>query len=593
MKKAIYNNISILKMICQADRRRIILTAVSFLWNAFVDLVFGSLLIRFLIDSYEIGRSYRTVVAVLMILCAAQIGYSFYSNYYKNIYVPISDEKIYRYLQNKIFIRSMAVPLSDLDEPQYYDSFVKAGNETKQRAIACLDNISAMLAGIISLVILSSVMFRINGVFILIAWVSAAVAIIFGKRLSRLTYAGDMAVIIPSRKLEYLNRVFFLKNYAKEIKISKIHEVLFKELKDSIQAIRNSRKSYGKHIFLNCAVINVSGEIIGYFGAVLYALFLYSASALKLGDFAFVVTSLNRYVQAVKVFTDQIIAFYSNGNYLDNLLFWVTDVAQYEPEREQKRDKINFESMEFAAVSFAYTAKDKPDLDQISLQIKRGQRIVIVGDNGAGKSTFIKLLVNLYEPDSGGILLNGLPASEYAKEQYQALYSCVFQDFAIFACTIAENILGRKATKQDDQIIAKALAASGLDEDMKRYGWTPYSVLTKEFDDKGIVLSGGQLQKLAIARAVAKEAPIIVMDEPTSALDPMAEQALFAKLKYLYKDKTLIYITHRISSAITADMIYYFDKGRVSERGTHEELMKQNQQYANIYRMQARQYVTE
>lgn len=588
MIKAIKNNIYILKIIHGADRKRIALTLLSVLWHTFVDLVFGALLLRFLINSYENNTPFTTVIFVLLFLLAMQIGYSFFSNYYQNIYVPVSDEKIFQCVQKKIFARSIDISLLDLDNPKYYDDFVKASNEASSRAISCLNNIISIISNLVSLFVLSFVMFRINFIIVLIALIPIFINILLGKKISNTIYQSDMAVIRPQRIMDYLNRVFFLKDYAKEIKVSEIKSVLFKQLNDSIMDIKNIRRKYGKTIVFYRAIVSLISDVACYFGAIIYALILYLVySSIILGDFVFVITSLNKFTQTIKNNIDSIFSFYNSSKYIDNLLNFIID----KPKSHQNNHRIVFESIDFKNVTFSYDENNIPAINNVSLRIPYGKKIAIVGDNGAGKSTFIKLLLGLYEPNSGEILLNNRPINQFDIKSYKNLFACLFQDFAVFGCSIAENILGRKPINGDEEIIINALNISGLYDDINKNGWSFDSIITKEFDDKGIVLSGGQLQKLAIARALATDAQIIVLDEPTSALDPIAEHNLFSKLKQVYDYKTLIYITHRISSAISADIIYYFENGEIVEYGTHKELIRQNKKYATMYNVQAKQYI--
>lgn len=588
MIKAIKNNIYILKIIHGADRRRIALTLLFFLWQTFVDLIFGALLLRFLINSYENNILFTTVLFVLLFLLVMQIGYSFFSNYYKNIYVPISDEKVFQYVQKKIFTSSIDISLSDLDTPQYYDDFVKASNEASSRAINSLNNIISIVSNLISLSVLSFVMFRINFVIVLIALIPILINILLGEKISKTIYENDMAAVRPQRKMDYLNRVFFLKDYAKEIKASEIKLVLFKQLNDSIIDIKNIRRKYGKTIIFYRAIVSLISDVICWLGAIIYALILYLVySSIILGDFVFVISSLSTFTQTIKDNIDTIFSFYNGSKYIDDLIKFTID----KPKSYQKDDDIVFESLNFKSVTFSYDESNVPAVNKLSLRIPCGKKVAIVGDNGAGKSTFIKLLLGLYEPNNGEILLNNIPINQFGIKSFRSLFSCLFQDFAVFGCSIAENVLGRKPVNGDDDKIFNALHSSGLYDDINKNGWFFHSIVTKEFDDKGIVLSGGQLQKLAIARAIVADAPIIVLDEPTSALDPIAEHKLFAKLKQVYDKKTLIYITHRISSVISADIIYYFENGEIIECGTHKELMKQNGQYANMYNVQARQYL--
>ncbi|MDE6640046.1 MAG: ATP-binding cassette domain-containing protein [Acetatifactor sp.] len=285
---------------------------------------------------------------------------------------------------------------------------------------------------------------------------------------------------------------------------------------------------------------------------------------------------------------NDVFAIYHGRNYIDNLLKFMPNETE---ESSERQPRLSFQDIEFCNVSFRYDSSGENVLKDLSFKISEGERVAIVGNNGAGKSTLVKLLMRLYEEVEGKILLNGEPVRAYGEEQYRTLFSCVFQDYALFGCTIGENILCREVLENDRDVIQRALEKSGLDEDMRNGNMTIDTVVTKEFDDEGIVFSGGQFQKLAIARAIANNSRIIVMDEPSSALDPFAEQKMFQRLNELSVGRTLIYITHRISAAVSADKIYFMEQGRICESGSHEELLKLGRKYAAMYRMQSNNYL--
>ncbi|MBR6638811.1 MAG: ATP-binding cassette domain-containing protein [Muribaculaceae bacterium] len=230
----------------------------------------------------------------------------------------------------------------------------------------------------------------------------------------------------------------------------------------------------------------------------------------------------------------------------------------------------------------------------LSLKIDKGQTTAIVGKNGAGKSTFVKLLLRFYDADSGEILYNGVNIKEYDIESLRNRFATVFQDYKVFALTIAENVLCKEVeTDFDNSTVKRALKNSGADLFVDKLENKESTVLTREFDEKGTGLSGGEQQKLAVARMFAKDFDLAILDEPSSALDPIAEYQMYESLINATKDKTVIYISHRLSSAVLSDKIFVFDDGTVSESGTHEELMAQTQGYYEMFTLQASNYKNE
>lgn len=248
--------------------------------------------------------------------------------------------------------------------------------------------------------------------------------------------------------------------------------------------------------------------------------------------------------------------------------------------------------IEMHNLSFRYPQCETVTLRNISLQIKAGEKVAFVGANGAGKSTLIKLLSRLYEPTNGQLLISGKDISLYDTTAYRSAVSVVFQNFQTYAFTIAENILMRPIeNSSDEKTVVDSLKAVGLYQKIQNFPNGIYSVLSREFSNTGVTLSGGEIQKLAIARVYAQNSSIIILDEPTSGLDPFSEKALLTQLLNDTDGKTLILISHRLSNLVDVDKIYFIDGGQLIESGSHSELMHANGAYAEMFRLQAQDYL--
>ena len=245
----------------------------------------------------------------------------------------------------------------------------------------------------------------------------------------------------------------------------------------------------------------------------------------------------------------------------------------------------------FENVSFKYPDMEEYALRNVNLSIRNGEKLSIVGENGSGKTTFVKLLTRLYDPTEGNIYLNGINIKEIAYDEYLNIFSTVFQDFKIYAFTINENItmFEESKTQKPENILDQL----GLLEKIRSQKKGLDTYIYRIYDEDGIELSGGQNQKLAIARAIYKDAPIVIMDEPTAALDPRAESEIFADFNQMVEGKTAIYISHRLSSCLLSDHIAVFDKGQLVEYGRHKELMDSQGQYYDLFSLQAKYYIEE
>lgn len=245
--------------------------------------------------------------------------------------------------------------------------------------------------------------------------------------------------------------------------------------------------------------------------------------------------------------------------------------------------------IEFKDVSFTYPNTDVKVLNKVNLTLTQGEHLSVVGLNGAGKTTFVKLLCRLYEPTEGEILLDGVNIKEYDYKEYMKLFAPVFQDFKLFSFSVKENILLNKTEQEEN--LPKLIQQVGLEEKINSWEQGAETILFKAFDEKGIEPSGGEQQKMAIARALQKDAPVVILDEPTAALDPIAEYDIYRQFDTLVGGKTAIYISHRLSSCKFCDRIAVFSEGRIKEYGTHDELVVlHGGVYATMFAAQAQYY---
>ena len=264
-------------------------------------------------------------------------------------------------------------------------------------------------------------------------------------------------------------------------------------------------------------------------------------------------------------------------------------------QRSESKPLPAFDRYEFTFenVSFCYPKAEKYALKNLNLTVKAGERLAVVGLNGAGKSTFIKLLLRLYEPTEGRILLNGTDISEYDKEAYYGIFGPVFQDVNLFAFPLAENVSMKSPQETDREKARSCLIDAGFGEKLTELSQGVDTEILKVIHDDGVDLSGGEKQKLALARALYKDAPVVVLDEPTAALDALAEAKLYQDFDKLIGDKTAVYISHRLSSTQFCDHVAMFRDGELIEYGTHESLLSKAGAYAEMFRIQAQYYLEQ
>lgn len=278
-----------------------------------------------------------------------------------------------------------------------------------------------------------------------------------------------------------------------------------------------------------------------------------------------------------------------NGLFVSNLRSFLEYKEKIPEDQKGIMPSETMEELSFEHVSFSY--KDEKTIKDLNFTVCKGESIALVGHNGAGKTTIIKLLLRLYDPTEGVIRLNGIDIREYDLRAYRNLFATAFQDFKLFGMTVKENVLMGTHPENEDEKVKDALIKAGVYDRVLALPQGINTMMTKEFDDEGAVLSGGESQKIAVARAFLKPSPIRIFDEPSSALDPIAEYELFNSIMKDGQAHTMIFISHRLSTTRLADRIVMLENGQVAERGTHEELLKANGQYAKMWRVQAGQYI--
>lgn len=315
--------------------------------------------------------------------------------------------------------------------------------------------------------------------------------------------------------------------------------------------------------------------------------------SITIGNLVKYTGSINQFMSGSSLILTSIIGLKTNNQYLQLYM----DFLNIEGEKYkgtlpvEKRDDDEYQ-IEFRNVSFKYPGTDNYVLKNISMKLNIGERLAIVGMNGSGKTTFIKLLCRLYDPDEGEILLNGIDIRKYDYDEYLNLFSIVFQDFKLFSFSLGQNVAA--AVDYDEDEIEDILVKVGLTERLATMPKGVHTPLYKDFDEDGVEISGGEAQKIALARALYRDAPIIILDEPTAALDPIAEFEIYSKFNEIVGTKTAFYISHRLSSCRFCDEIAVFHEGKIIQKGNHDELIKdEDGKYYELWNSQAQYYKEE
>ena len=492
------------------------------------------------------------------------------------------------YINSLIFKKAQEVELGCYENPEFFDKYNRATWVVDQGGFKRIIEGSAWTLGsIVSIVFLVSYLVSIDP-WLLIFILCPVIVMWFRVRKNNVELAKEKEMTPYEREKDYVRRTILLKDFAKEIKTTNIFVVLEKRFRSAIAKNIDVIKKYGWKIALLECVSDYFAEIIPVTGGFIYGCYrLLVAHNIPISQFSVLVSAIT----TCRNKTNQLAWYFAMQQ---KHCLWVQNLREfleYEP-KIQGGDIIpeDFSSLEFKNVSFKYKEDSDYILKNISFKIEKGQTIAVVGHNGAGKTTLSKLLMRLYDVTEGEILYNGINIKEYDLLKYREKFACVFQDYRVFAMTVAENVLTEEVDEENRKTAINALKMAGVLQKINKLPNKENSILTKEFDKDGILLSGGETQKVTISRLFARDFDIAVLDEPSSALDPVAESKMYDALIEGTKGKTVIYISHRLSSATRSDNILVFNKGVLEEQGNHETLMQNNGYYQEMFTLQASGY---
>lgn len=376
---------------------------------------------------------------------------------------------------------------------------------------------------------------------------------------------------------------------AKDIRMFGLREWLTEKFKRE-KLTRYEAQKTNEKIWLGCSIC--TNVCFAMSQLAVYGWLLYKASMgeMTIGNFSFYVAASTSFYTYVRQIMDSAAELLQRSREVDDWRSFL-DLDGGDPDDGKEVPEYDSYEFEFKNVSFKYPKAENYALKNLSLTLKAGQRLAVVGLNGAGKSTFIKLLLRLYEPTEGEILLNGVNVREYSKTSYYRIFAPVFQEVNLFAFPLAENVSMKSPDNTDKVLSEQCLKKAGFGEKLKELPCGVDTEILKVIYDDGTDLSGGEKQKLALARALYKEAPVVVLDEPTAALDALAESKLYGDFDKLIGGKTAVYISHRLSSTQFCNEVAMFKDGEMVELGTHRELLENGGAYAEMFKIQAQYYV--
>ena len=474
------------------------------------------------------------------------------------------------------------------DDPEMYDTIEKVSNESVARCMSILIMLVSLVQYFTTFIGVVTVIVSLNKSVALVACLVMIPIFYVSINIAYKQYKIYVSRVQKMRMVDYLIGLCLEYDNIKELKIYNALSYLKKKILNIYNEYIEEDKNY-KRKFLIEFTLTDFGHTVCSFGVRIFILYESFLKKKTIGDFTMYISALDNMENSINSLMDAISSLYTDNLYIESLLSLLNmESTLKDGKREFLVDK--FSTIEFRDVWFRYPNSENYVLKGISLKLERGKVYALLGLNGSGKTTLVKLLMRLYDPEKGNIFLDGVDIKEYSLQSLYRNIGVVFQDFVKYPLTVNENVgIGNIAYMGNMEYIKKAIAIAGADKFIQNLPRGYQTILEKEWDE-GSELSGGQWQKIAIARACLKKASILVLDEPSAALDPEAEFEIFQKMKVLMKGKMSILITHRFSNTDIVDYIFMMEEGKVIECGTHQDLMKAKNKYYSLYKLQAEAY---
>ncbi|HBA93426.1 MAG TPA: hypothetical protein DCZ02_02290 [Ruminococcaceae bacterium] len=544
--------------------------------------------VKYIIDVMASGeRTYRIFEAVAVIAAIIILSKAV-SWIYREFFWNVEKEKCYYEFNKRLYEKAKSLDLESYDDPEFYNSFILTIESSSDNIQNLLGLIRNYFGNIVAFISISTVMATIDPICLVIILASVAIFMPLSKTIGNLQTQRQVENTKYHRRSDYFQRIFYLQDYAKEVRMNNIHPLLIDRYNDAADDVINNQDKYWTKIARLYCVQEIGVQVIG----IMFLLPLYLGylvlvkQTISAGDFVATFNGAYSIATSVNFLTVWAIArFEERAKIIEKFRVFLNTDCKIK-DGKKRVEIAEPKEIKIENLSFTYPGNKEPTLNNINLTIKPYEKIALVGFNGAGKTTLTNLMLRLYDATDGSIKIDGEDIRNVPVDEHRNRFSAVFQDFQIFSCSVAENV--SLSDIYDKDRVNTALHHSGFTKQLDNGVDTE---LLREFDDTGVMLSGGESQKVAVSRAFYKKCPYVILDEPSANLDPVAEYNLNHAMLEAAENKTVIFISHRLSTTVNADKIYVMEHGRIIESGSHSSLMNQNGTYAKMFRLQAEKYV--
>ena len=579
---------TMIKIALCIDKKSLLICITYNLIKQLMNVFYGVHFIRMILAGLETKRSFGHILAVLVFMFVINILFSRFNQYYKDIYLPIFKLKVDYYMNEKIMRKANSIPYDIANSPEELDKYNRIIKNSSEMIMQAYQSFGLVCGLLEAFIMVLYYIINVDIFAIVLSSFPLLYSYFLAEKSAEFKYELDKKISSFSRKKEYAKRVFYLHNYTAEIRTSKIGRIVKGIYQEGFMQTEDAYLRNGKKIALIAFFELLLGDAISMVLPLVYVVIRMLCGAQYLmGDFIGITQAITIFSSDVEWMLDTMLELKSASLYISDYIDYISQ--EDDQVREGKKlDKTNEFHIVFDHVQYQYPGNSEGvlALADVSVDIRSGEKIAVVGENGAGKTTFVSLLVNLISCSNGRILLNGTDINAYGRRELKSFFGVVCQDYQIYPVSIRDNVSINGCIADAD--IKDAIIKVGLADRINDINL----VVGKEINDKGLELSGGERQRLALARVVANKFPVVILDEPTSALDALTERNINQLLLSALKDtnRTLIFISHKLSTTKLVDRILVFEHGRIVEQGNHDQLMKKEGLYSRMYNEQSNMY---
>ena len=579
---------TMIKIALCIDKKSLLICITYNLIKQLMNVFYGVHFIRMILAGLETKRSFGHILAVLVFMFVINILFSRFNQYYKDIYLPIFKLKVDYYMNEKIMRKANSIPYDIANSPEELDKYNRIIKNSSEMIMQAYQSFGLVCGLLEAFIMVLYYIINVDIFAIVLSSFPLLYSYFLAEKSAEFKYELDKKISSFSRKKEYAKRVFYLHNYTAEIRTSKIGRIVKGIYQEGFMQTEDAYLRNGKKIALIAFFELLLGDAISMVLPLVYVVIRMLCGAQYLmGDFIGITQAITIFSSDVEWMLDTMLELKSASLYISDYIDYISQ--EDDQVREGKKlDKTNEFHIVFDHVQYQYPGNSEGvlALEDVSVDIRSGEKIAVVGENGAGKTTFVSLLVNLISCSNGRILLNGTDINAYGRRELKSFFGVVCQDYQIYPVSIRDNVSINGCVADAD--IKDAIIKVGLADRINDINL----VVGKEINDKGLELSGGERQRLALARVVANKFPVVILDEPTSALDALTERNINQLILSALKDtnRTLIFISHKLSTTKLVDRILVFEHGRIVEQGNHDQLMKKEGLYSRMYNEQSNMY---